>query len=62
MNYITTVEASEKWGISQRRVALLCATDRIPHVVQKGRMWLIPENAKKPVDGRSVRYLGRKKK
>ena len=24
MNYVTTIEMSEKWGISARRIALLC--------------------------------------
>lgn len=52
MNYLTTSEMSEKWGISARRIGLLCAQSRIEGVVKKGKTWLIPENAKKPADRR----------
>ena len=52
MNYLTTAEIAEKWGISRRRVTVLCETGRIPGVVQKGPMWLIPERAQKPLDKR----------
>ena len=60
MDYSTTVEIAEKWGISRRRVTVLCATGRIPGVVQVGAMWLIPKNAEKPVDGRKVQIKGQK--
>lgn len=46
-------DAAHLWGISQRRVAVLCAEDRIPNVTMIGNMWLIPKTAKKPIDGRS---------
>ena len=61
MDYLTTSEAAEKWNISRRRVTVLCSTGRIPGALQKGAMWLIPQNAKKPEDGRKVRYMGHKK-
>lgn len=61
MNYLTTIEMAEKWNISRRRVTVLCSTGRIPGVIQKGPMWLIPENAKKPADGRRVLNMGKKK-
>ena len=61
MDYLTTSEAAEKWNISRRRVTVLCSTGRIPGAIQKGAMWLIPKNAKKPEDGRKVRYIGQKK-
>jgi DNA adenine methylase len=61
MDYLTTSEAAEKWKISRRRVTVLCSTGRIPGALQKGSMWLIPKNAKKPEDGRKVRYIGPKK-
>lgn len=50
--YITVKEAAEKWGISDRRVRILCAEGKIPGAYQKGRGWKIPENAVKPADGR----------
>lgn len=52
MEYLTTLEMSEKWGISARRIALLCEQGRIKGVVKKGKTWLIPEDAEKPADKR----------
>lgn len=56
MNYVTTIELSEKWGISARRIALLCEQGRIVGVVKKGKTWLIPEDAEKPADRRKINY------
>lgn len=55
MEYMTVKQASERWGISDRRIRLLCAQGRIEGVVKKGRSYLIPEDALKPIDGRSLR-------
>ena len=52
MNYVTTIEMSEIWGISARRIALLCEQGCIAGVVKKGKMWLIPEDAEQPADRR----------
>lgn len=52
MDYISAPEAAKKWGISERRVQKLCEENRIPGVVRFSRMWMIPNDAKKPVDGR----------
>ena len=52
MEYLTTVEMSEKWNISSRRIGVLCASGRIDGVIKKGNTWLIPANAKKPADAR----------
>lgn len=49
---MTTREASEKWGISERRVRTLCAEGKIPGAYQDGRIWKIPLQAEKPADGR----------
>ena len=45
-----------QWGISDRRVRALCQQGKIRGAVRKGRTWLIPGNAEKPVDGRATRY------
>lgn len=58
MTLLTTAELAEKWKISQRRVAIFCKEGRIPGAVLKGRIWLIPEDAKKPADPRRVRNIG----
>lgn len=52
MEYLTTVEMSERWNISSRRIGVLCASGRIEGVIKKGKTWLIPSNAVKPVDRR----------
>lgn len=52
MEYLTTVEMSEKWNISSRRIGVLCAEGRIDGVIKKGKTWLIPSNTKKPADAR----------
>ena len=52
MKYITTAQASELWGISQRRIALLCAEGRIDGAYKMGKTWVLPENVKKPSDAR----------
>jgi len=55
MDYIKVSKAAEKWGVSPRRVRVLCAEGKIPGVVRKGKLYMIPENATKPVDGRLSR-------
>ncbi len=50
--YISAPDAAKKWGISERRVQKLCEENRIPGVARFNRMWLIPKDAEKPVDGR----------
>ena len=55
MEYIKVSAAAEKWGISARRVRILCAEDKIPGVIKKGKLYKIPENAEKPIDGRIAR-------
>ena len=54
MEYASCAEAAEKWGISQRRVQKLCEENRIPGAVKFSRIWLIPNDAEKPVDGRRI--------
>ena len=52
MEYITAKEAAEKWGISQRRVQVLCEQNRVNGAKRLGWAWAIPEKAKKPRDAR----------
>lgn len=56
LSYISAKEAAEKWNISQRRVAILCSEDRIVGAMMVGNMWIIPADAEKPIDKRTVRY------
>lgn len=50
--YITVKQAAEKWGISERRIRVLCAQGKINGAYQEGRGWKIPIDAEKPADGR----------
>ena len=52
MEFLTTKQAAEIWGVSQRRVAILCEEGRINGAVKAGRTWLMPADAKKPDDAR----------
>ena len=57
MDYISIAEAAEKWGITRRRVQVLCAQDRIPGLTKFGKSWAIPKNAEKPTDGRKMKAV-----
>ena len=60
MDYMTISDAAAKWGISSRRVQILCASGRISGAERLGRSWAIPKDAEKPGDARikSGRYIG----
>lgn len=50
--FMTVKQASEKWGISEPRIRTLCSDGKISGAYQEKRMWHIPIDAVKPVDGR----------
>ncbi len=52
MDYITIKKASEKWGLSTRRVQDLCKSGAVSGAVLWERTWMIPKNAEKPADRR----------
>lgn len=51
-NYNSVKETAKKWELSERRVQILCSNNRIQGVIRINRMWLIPKDAEKPIDGR----------
>ena len=58
MEYISVKEASERWGISERRVRALCESGRIEGVTRCGDwVWSIPASTQRPADGRTLRYI-----
>ena len=61
MKYIKVSEAAEKWGISARRVRVLCEQGRIAGVERKGNLYMIPDDAEQPVDARTYAKKGSKK-
>jgi hypothetical protein len=40
--YMTIKEVGKKWCISGRMVTYYCVERRIPGVIRKGNMWIIP--------------------
>jgi excisionase family DNA binding protein len=55
VEYISVKQVAEQWGLSDRRVRLLCEQGKIEGVIREGRSYRIPVNAIKPADGRNLR-------
>ncbi|MBQ9805386.1 MAG: hypothetical protein IJW49_02600 [Clostridia bacterium] len=53
MDYIGIEQQAAEWKISMRRVQALCAAGKIEGAVRFGRDWMIPKDAKRPIDGRT---------
>ena len=62
MNYLSIKETAARWGISERRIQVLCKENRIPGTITIVRTWGIPNDAEKPADARikSGKYVKRK--
>lgn len=52
---LTTLEASRRWGVSERRVDQYCVEGRVPGARKVGGSWLLPPDAEKPRDLRQKR-------
>lgn len=52
MGWMTAAEAAREWGVTPRRVQILCAEGRVEGAERFGRAWRIPEGAPKPDDPR----------
>ena len=62
LNLMSSKQAAEKWGITDRQVQSLCLQGKIKDATKLGREWLIPKNAPKPLDGRTKAAKQLKKK
>ena len=62
MDFMTVNQASELWGICNRRIVTLCNDGRIEGAMKFGKSWAIPKDAAKPVDQRikSGKYVKEK--
>ena len=49
---MTVKEAAILWGITERRVTVLCKEGRIKGAYKRGRRWVIPANTERPADNR----------
>ena len=54
MKFLSVAEFAEKWGLTTRRVRQLCAEGKIEGATLMAGSYMIPENAKKPLDGRGA--------
>ena len=53
MDYLLSAkEVAAKWGVSQRRVVVLCSEGRVPGAQIVGNSWVIPGHVSKPADAR----------
>ena len=59
MEYLTVTQAAEKWGISTRRVRLLCANGEIDGVIRKGKLYMIPAEKEKAAEQKKTRQICR---
>lgn len=50
--YKSIKEIADEWGVSVRRVQILCTSGRIPGALKVGRSWMIPASIKRPTDKR----------
>ena len=48
MEYISTAEAAEQWGVSERSARNYCAEGRVPGAFLVGKTWNVPADARKP--------------
>ena len=53
LEYMTTQEAADLWGIKIRRVQALCDNGKVGSAVRLGHIWVIPRGTPKPIDGRT---------
>lgn len=63
MDYMTVMEASEKWSLSVRRIQTLCNEGKVEGAIKFGREWAIPKENAKPADARikSGKYIKSRK-
>lgn len=59
MEFLSISQMAEKWGISKRRIQVLCSEGRIIGAMKVGTVWVIPADAEKPPDARvrSGKYI-----
>lgn len=55
MDYISIADAAGKWGITRRRVQVLCNEGRIPGLTKFGKTWAFPKNAEKSENARNFK-------
>ena len=59
MEYIDVRRAAQMWQMSERRITALCRSGRIPGARKVGKNWMMPDDTKRPLDGRTREYAER---
>jgi len=62
LEWITPLQASEKWSITERQVQWMCKAGKIMGALRVSKVWLIPKDASKPIDGRTKEAKVQKEK
>lgn len=62
MTYLSIAQTAERWGISPRRIQILCREGRVAGAVRIGHSWAIPDDEAKPADARikNGKYIKKK--
>ena len=47
--YITVQDAAQKWDVTNRQVQIWCKEGKIAGAYMLSRIWIIPENAVRPI-------------
>ena len=53
LDWMTSKQAAERWGITERQVQSLCSKGKVSGIQRLGHAWLIPTDTPKPIDGRT---------
>lgn len=48
MKYLSVTQTDEKWGVSTRRIQILCNEERIQGAVKIGCTWAYPRKRRNP--------------
>lgn len=51
-NYMNIQNASKKWGLTERRITMLCREGRIDGAIKVKGQWFVPKDTNEPTDGR----------
>ena len=59
MKYLSIAQTAERWGISTRRIQILCGEGRVRGAILIGTVWGIREDGVKAADARikNGRYI-----
>ncbi len=58
-DYKTIRQVADEWGVTVRRVQMLCNDGKIPGAIKYGKSWILPTDVERPFDKRSMK--GRKR-